>query len=65
MLVPELKTSQRHPPSPKELGESEVKSRKKSKENIRIFVDVFSYFRVKIEKRRINMVSKVLVKMLK
>jgi len=27
MLVPELKSSQRHPPSPKELGETEVKSR--------------------------------------
>ena len=26
MLVPELKSSQRHPPSPKELGETEVKS---------------------------------------
>ena len=24
MLVPELKSSQRHPPSPKELGETEV-----------------------------------------
>ena len=29
MLVPELKSFQRHPPSPKELGETEVKSRKK------------------------------------
>jgi len=27
MLVPELKSPQRHPPSPKELGETEVKSR--------------------------------------
>jgi len=27
--VPELKSSQRHPPSPKELGETEVKSSKK------------------------------------
>ena len=27
MLVPEIKSSQRHPPSPKELGETEVKSR--------------------------------------
>ena len=31
MLVPELKSSQRHPPSPKELGETEVKSNKKNK----------------------------------
>ena len=29
MLVPELKSSQRHPPIPKELGETEVKSNKK------------------------------------
>ena len=27
MLTPELKSSQRHPPSPKELGEMEVKLR--------------------------------------
>ena len=29
MLVLELKSSQRHPPSPKELGETEVKSNKR------------------------------------
>jgi len=29
MLAPVLKSSQRHPPSPKEFGETEVKSRKK------------------------------------
>ena len=31
MLVSELKSSQRHPPSPKELGGTEVKSRIKAK----------------------------------
>ena len=30
MLMPELKSPQRHPPSPKELGETEVKLREKN-----------------------------------
>ena len=34
MLVPEIKTSQRHPPSPKDLGETKVKSRSEAFFNI-------------------------------
>ena len=40
MLVPELKSSQRHPPSPKEVGETEVKSR--DRENDHIWIKVFA-----------------------
>ena len=38
MLVPELKSSQRHLPSLKELGETEVKSSKKRKSSVFVIV---------------------------
>ena len=45
MLVPGLKSSKRYPPSPKELGETEVKSSKKNSTLlIIIFQSIHSYF---------------------